>query len=719
MRKKCLAILFILFFAVMSNVGLVYADGTHSSTDYKLPVTGGYLYFDEATGTITDCDIDVNITEIPETINGITVVRLGNGAFRKCKNITISSIPDKVTELGSSVFTGCDNIKSIDISQCTSIGDYVFSGCDNLNTVILPENLTEIPVGTFGDCTSLKSIDIPDGVKKLGKDSFWNCVELRNFRLPESLERIEECALYGMEISILSIPKNVEYIDVTTLELPKLSKVYVSPQNSVYISVNGVLYSKDVKELYLYPRKKSEEKFVIPDTVEYIRADEGGSGFVYKHGAFYGNEYLKEVVIGKNVSKIGYHAFAYCSELEKVIFRGNAPEVDKYGLRNESVYLGKLPTLYYYNNLTGFATPKWKGYDCYPLDESVPDTYSEPQIDIENDTDNVYVIVHFDSKNIYAGSRGFMWQGGYTMKDQLFWIAPDSSLVLNEFYGYDNRPLLGTWTYNELKENNISDIWISGGAAYIEKPIFWQEEVDDSIRIIVYYDPWNVYKRVDKHGTSTNVFIGCGFVGDYNSIGDVNLLRSYCNINPKMFYVDSNEKLTLVEGMKEYDEDFLYRDIIELFSTQNNLGTWTYDELAENLITEIWVSGGTAYTEKPECWGNKVVQSIFTPYRIVTKGRDSYIIGRIAKSDIADTDEVGLVGSATKSTAEERPVALKCSNTVYNQVKIGGEVIAGETGDDYYYAVKLPYKTISGTYYVKGFANDIESEVTAPEIIAK
>jgi hypothetical protein len=56
-----------------------------------------------------------------------------------------------------------------------------------------------------------------------------------------------------------------------------------------------------------------------------------------------------------------------CTSLKKVVFSGNAPSVSNDSW--EYVFANCSPdlTLYYYPNATGFTTPDWHGYACYPL----------------------------------------------------------------------------------------------------------------------------------------------------------------------------------------------------------------------------------------------------------------------------------------------------------------------------------------------------------------
>ena len=47
-------------------------------------VTGGNIYFDKETGTITDCDSSVTSADIPAEIEGVSVTSIGEEAFGHC-----------------------------------------------------------------------------------------------------------------------------------------------------------------------------------------------------------------------------------------------------------------------------------------------------------------------------------------------------------------------------------------------------------------------------------------------------------------------------------------------------------------------------------------------------------------------------------------------------------------------------------------------------------
>lgn len=83
---------------------------------------------------------------------------------------------------------------------------------------------------------------------------------------------------------------------------------------------------------------------------------------------------LETVVIPSTVTNLrtSHRAFAGCSSLKTVIFNGDAPVMYEYG---KGLFPGQDPfdqprdtlTFYYKEGTSGWTTPTWKGYRCYPL----------------------------------------------------------------------------------------------------------------------------------------------------------------------------------------------------------------------------------------------------------------------------------------------------------------------------------------------------------------
>jgi hypothetical protein len=96
---------------------------------------------------------------------------------------------------------------------------------------------------------------------------------------------------------------------VTTLEyrtdIRIVNWIEISPTHPKYTSQDGVIYSKDMSRLIVYPTTKMDSSFTIPEEVTSIN----------KY-AFMSNHYLEEVTIGDNIQVIGDCAFMSCNNLK-------------------------------------------------------------------------------------------------------------------------------------------------------------------------------------------------------------------------------------------------------------------------------------------------------------------------------------------------------------------------------------------------------------------
>ena len=76
------------------------------------------------------------------------------------------------TKTSYEVLNGCTGVKSVIFGKGMTLhrGDGAY--CKELETIVLPEDLTEIPENFAKGCTSLKSIYIPETVTKIGENAF-------------------------------------------------------------------------------------------------------------------------------------------------------------------------------------------------------------------------------------------------------------------------------------------------------------------------------------------------------------------------------------------------------------------------------------------------------------------------------------------------------------------------------------------------------------------
>ena len=152
--------------------------------------------------------------------------RIGNHAFKDCRNLTSVAIPNSVNSIGEESFYGCTNLVSLTIPGNVIVIEYAaFYNCENLTSISIPKNLTEISPETFFGCYKLNTIYIPYGVTVIGPLAFWGC-NFTTIEIPDSVTSIKDSAfdnctnltIYGKPDSYAQYyanEKGIPFIEIT------------------------------------------------------------------------------------------------------------------------------------------------------------------------------------------------------------------------------------------------------------------------------------------------------------------------------------------------------------------------------------------------------------------------------------------------------------------------------------------------------------------------
>ena len=178
-----------------------------------------YSVLGDGTVEITGYNGSAEKVDIPKTIDGKTVTKIGVSAFEDCTNFKSITIPDSVTEIGWNAFSGCKRLISITIPDSVMwIGSCAFQDCARLTSITLPDGVTSIGVHAFSGCTSLTSITIPDGVTSIGWGAFDGCESLTSITIPDSVTEIGDSAFYDCwNLISITIPNSVTSIGENAL----------------------------------------------------------------------------------------------------------------------------------------------------------------------------------------------------------------------------------------------------------------------------------------------------------------------------------------------------------------------------------------------------------------------------------------------------------------------------------------------------------------------
>ncbi len=106
-----------------------------------------YELIDEGMVEITDYSGSATNLTIPETLDGNTVLSIGDYAFNFQDQLTQVTIPDTVMYIGESAFSDC-GLTSVTIPDSViEIGSYAFRFCDNLTEITIPDTVLVIGQG--------------------------------------------------------------------------------------------------------------------------------------------------------------------------------------------------------------------------------------------------------------------------------------------------------------------------------------------------------------------------------------------------------------------------------------------------------------------------------------------------------------------------------------------------------------------------------------------
>ena len=248
------------------------------------------------------------------------------------------TVPDGVTSISGSAFSGCTSLKEIVIpDSVTTIGSSAFEGCTSLSKVKLSNNLRIIQERTFYDCTSLAEIVIPDSVTEIGVSAFLGCTSLSKVKLPKNLTSINSDVFYGCtSLAEITIPDSVTSIgDSAFSGCTSLAEITIPDSvtkigNDAFYRCTSLSKVKLSNNLRIIQERTfsgctSLAEIVIPDSVTEIR---GRIDSEYYGGAFIGCTSLSKVKLSNNLAKIGMYTFSDCTSLKDITIPDSVTSID-------------------------------------------------------------------------------------------------------------------------------------------------------------------------------------------------------------------------------------------------------------------------------------------------------------------------------------------------------------------------------------------------------
>ncbi|MGN0474754.1 MAG: leucine-rich repeat protein, partial [Acutalibacteraceae bacterium] len=263
---------------------------------------------------------------IPNSVTSITA-----SAFSGCSSLTSVTIPDSVTSIGNSAFSGCSSLTSVTIpDSVTSMGDWAFSSCSSLASVTIPDSVTSIESYAFCKCSSLMKVTIPDSVAYIGESAFSSCSSLMKVTIPDSVTSIGEYAFSSCSsLTNVTIPDSVTSIGARAFDS-------CSNLRSIKISNSIKVISSE-----MFSQCSQLSSVTIPDSVTSI-----------VNRAFWSCIKLTSIIIPNSVTSIGSTAFYNCGKLT-VYYTGTEEEWNNISIDNSNYANNPLINATIHYNYTG------------------------------------------------------------------------------------------------------------------------------------------------------------------------------------------------------------------------------------------------------------------------------------------------------------------------------------------------------------------------------
>jgi hypothetical protein len=186
--------------------------------------------------------------------------------------------------------------------------------------VTIPATIGGVPVTRIGanafELSGITRVTLPQGLLSIGDEAFWGC-DLTTLALPSSLTRIGDRAFGFCDLTSVQLPAGLIELGIGAFAANfDLRTIMVDPLNTVFSSIDGILFAKDQTRLLLYPRGRVQTAYSVPGSVVSIGRD-----------AFRSADQLRSLSLPEGLLSIGTNAFAFCVGLTGMAIPATVNEI--------------------------------------------------------------------------------------------------------------------------------------------------------------------------------------------------------------------------------------------------------------------------------------------------------------------------------------------------------------------------------------------------------
>lgn len=230
--------------------------------------------------------------------------------------------------LVTALLTGVPSMASAQFFMSGGLGFNVLSADDHTVEVTVNASCTPYQ-GNISIPATVVHDDVMYDVVALGESAFADA-SLSGITIPPSITAIRQSCFFNAHgLNAITIPASVTEIGMRALAATGLAAIQVDTSNPCFMSIDGILYSKDTATLEVCPQGKSGS-VVVPSNTKHIAPCaffdcKTVTGVALPEGlksigfwAFMSANHLNNVVIPSTVTTLGDNLFGGCSALSNL-----------------------------------------------------------------------------------------------------------------------------------------------------------------------------------------------------------------------------------------------------------------------------------------------------------------------------------------------------------------------------------------------------------------
>ena len=262
--------------------------------------------------------------KIPQTIDGLPVTAIADGAFAENETLKTLIIPESITSIGTGILAGCETLHSLqtplmgESKEGTQYLGYLFGATrheDNardipvsLKCLRLTAEWQALPAYALFDCNDLVCISLPQTVKVLEKFAMFNCASAKQI---DGLERIttfgDRALMDCSELQIVAFSDSLETVGFGAFEGCKSIRALTLPFVGGSRTENNYLG-------YIFGAAQPDfAKGFYPANLARVTVTQAAQ--TLGNYALFECESLKEINLSEGLTSIGVRAFYGCTSL--------------------------------------------------------------------------------------------------------------------------------------------------------------------------------------------------------------------------------------------------------------------------------------------------------------------------------------------------------------------------------------------------------------------